>query len=413
MPAQSSRSVLIIEEELATYNGHWFQYIQDMAQGFRELGDDVAILGPITASEAVIRGTGCLPLLPPSARYRHQVQSNSLSTLGRIFGHNLKISQTVRRFVHQSGKDWDLVIAPTNLVDHVLGHLATLQIAKKRLKRFLCIFPDLPGGMNDEYTDFVFPRSAKLFRKFLRGWTGAIRRDRGRLAVESYKMKLQYEALAGVPFNLVPHVVHLPPVVKKNEEAEEYTIGCFGAARYDKGLDILDRAIEIFLNEMPSSNVKFIVQWSRPYHLPGGSEVSPSEFLRNSPHVELIETDFDSSAYFQHLCQVDAMVLPYRKFFYFTKLSRVAIDSAIAGRPFVFPTGTWMEDFAGSFGAGVSFEPENAASLAAALKSLVTQRSELRETAESRMADARSEHAPSAFAKVAWQLFDSASPTVR
>jgi glycosyltransferase involved in cell wall biosynthesis len=114
-----------------------------------------------------------------------------------------------------------------------------------------------------------------------------------------------------------------------------------------------------------------VVQWTGDYTLPSGRRITPDLELVGNRQVTFIPAFSDSDEYYKWLGKIDAIVLPYRKDFYRDRMSRVAVDAALAGLPVVFPEGTWLEVFHATYGAGVSFLAEDPDSLAAAISSLV------------------------------------------
>jgi glycosyltransferase involved in cell wall biosynthesis len=123
--------------------------------------------------------------------------------------------------------------------------------------------------------------------------------------------------------------------------------------------------------------------------MPDGTWARKDPALMNDTSVEYLPAFSTSTQYYEWLARTDIMVLPYRINFYRDKLSRVSIDAALAGIPFIYPTGTWMESLAKNSGAGVPFEPENAASLSSALEAAAANLPQLKAQAAARQASAR------------------------
>ena len=132
------------------------------------------------------------------------------------------------------------------------------------------------------------------------------------------------------------------------------------------------------------SDIRFVVQWTGDYKLPDGSWIRKDASLENSPLVQYVPAFSVSDEYYKWIARTDIMVLPYRKDFYYDKLSRVAIDGALAGMPIVYPAGTWLESFVRNYAAGVAFEPENPESLAQAIQNVLANFVKLKARAEAR-----------------------------
>ena len=143
-------------------------------------------------------------------------------------------------------------------------------------------------------------------------------------------------------------------------------------------------AIKIILQRPEKFEMKIVLQWTGDYQLPDGSWIRKDATLENSPLVQYISAFSASDEYYGWLVQTDIMVLPYRKDFYYDRLSRVAIDAALAGMPIVYPAGTWLEWFVENHAAGVSFQPEDSVSLARAIQEAIQKYLGLKAQAEAR-----------------------------
>jgi glycosyltransferase involved in cell wall biosynthesis len=211
---------------------------------------------------------------------------------------------------------------------------------------------------------------------------------------ESEGLAWQYEKFCGIQFPLVPHVVSLPPLepfrtARVEADSKQALFGSYGITRYDKGLDLLQAAIKLLKQQNGWQAPRFALQWIQDYQMPDGTWARKDPALMEDKTVDYLSAFSTSSQYYEWLARTDVMVLPYRVNFYRDKLSRVSIDAALAGIPFIYPRGTWMESLAKNHGAGVPFEPENVASLASALGEAVANLSELKAKASARQASAR------------------------
>jgi glycosyltransferase involved in cell wall biosynthesis len=187
-------------------------------------------------------------------------------------------------------------------------------------------------------------------------------------------MARQFKEFSGRDFVTVPHVTSIPPETVWRHTGKEGSparvhFGTFGFTRYDKGLDVLQEAIRR-LPEPSRGSPEFVLQWTGDYSLPSGRRITPDLELVANGQVTFIPAFSDSDEYYKWLGSIDAIVLPYRKDFYRDRMSRVAVDAALAGLPVVYPKDTWLEDFHTTYGAGVPFLAEDPDSLAAAIASL-------------------------------------------
>jgi hypothetical protein len=146
-----------------------------------------------------------------------------------------------------------------------------------------------------------------------------------------------------------------------------------------------------------------VLQWGKDYPDGRGGMVSKAPALLNHAQVEFIDQALNSEQYQQRLHQVDGLVLPYQAKSYFNRVSRVAIEAACCGLPFVYPRNTWLEDLAQRFGAGIGFNDGNANDLARAILEFSARIVELKSRARERGEDARRYHSSARFKRC---LFD-------
>jgi glycosyltransferase involved in cell wall biosynthesis len=176
------------------------------------------------------------------------------------------------------------------------------------------------------------------------------------------------QRLFGWPFTLMPHAVNVealpsPPV---NRPLSPPVFVALGFARHDKGTDLLQTAIRRLIERGFPNRPKFVIQWGSDYEV-NGFVVTKDPALVAAPNVEFIDTVILESQYNEILSMADFAILPYRKSFYHSRLSRSAIDAVTRGIPMIYTAGTSMEEAAKAFGAGVPFKDEDAKSLADAI----------------------------------------------
>lgn len=398
--------LLITEEGLQSSWGHFLQYIRDIASGCRARGITLRVLTHRDATDEVSSELPASAVHPVSVWGSDVNRSrNPLIRVAKVISHNLRLKRTLLQHLRKN-PDYDCILAPTNLVDHVLGHyLVAKWLKRKGVKtHYVLIFVDAVGNYNEDYTDVHFPRQTLLLRLFLRLFRKLIAQGRVTFCAETEEMAKQYERFCGLPFQVVPHVVTFPTEelerLREDRESDRpITFASFGFTRYDKGTDLFQDGIHRFLLKWPQANVRFIIQWARDFELTAGKWARLDSELQNDPRVTYITERFEQEDYLRYLSGIDAMVLPYRKFFYFERLSRVAIDSAIAGLPFVAPKETWLSRFQNDYGAGSAFTSGDVESLVEAMHLALTQIETFNAKARKRMSAAESAFGPQAFLK--------------
>lgn len=159
--------------------------------------------------------------------------------------------------------------------------------------------------------------------------------------------------------------------------------GCYGAARWEKGTDILQAAIRRVFEENPEIRAKFVFQWIDDFNDEHGRRVVLDTLLSEHPRVEVIGRYFEGDEYEQRLAATDVMVLPYRKP-YQLRVSRVVIEAMLSGMPVIATRGTTLFEQAEEYGVVVGCEEGNAESLAEAMMEVVERFEMLRLNAQER-----------------------------
>ena len=159
--------------------------------------------------------------------------------------------------------------------------------------------------------------------------------------------------------------------------------GCYGAARWEKGTDILQAAIRRVFEENPEIPAKFVFQWIDDFNDEHGRRVVLDTWLSEHPRVEVIGRYFEENEYERRLAATDVMVLPYRKP-YQLRVSRVVIEAMLSGMPVIATCGTTLFEQAEEYGVVVGCEEGNAESLAEAMMEVVERFEMLRLNAQER-----------------------------
>ena len=202
-----------------------------------------------------------------------------------------------------------------------------------------------------------------------------------------------------------------------------------GLARYEKGSDIFQEAIKLILSNkvasdkwqvasaqnqsaeglsepvtnyslpataaMPTSvprdpffvpvvgrPLKFVFQWPEDFDLPDGRRCAPDHDLLKDERVKFSKDLLTGEAYWDFLQQADVIVLPYRSESYRARVSRVAIEAAMLGKPMVYTKGTWISEVVEMVGAGVAIAEEIPQSLAEAIQMAIGDLDMLQSEAE-------------------------------
>lgn len=360
----------ILEDALRDHRGHWYDYLKTFQRGLEALGDSPQFFASNECTKEVLQTFSASPCLPRSIWARMSDGSPKLQRLLRIFSHGLATYCAGSKLIDKSLPD--IIFVPTVLVHHLVGWVPLVKLRlKSRGCRLLLFFPNAPIGLRPDGTPYVLPDpTAKLFVFLLKLLANDVAAGKVILAAETKPMTKALSDLIGVPFKYFPHPVEIGSVPfrpirepLKATHNNPVVFGCYGEARYEKGSDILQKAIRKVLEEQPNLPVRFIFQWGKDFLDDHGSSVGLDPWLRDHPKVKVLQS-YISAEYYESLLQTtDVLLLPYRSP-YRLRVSRVVIEAIIRGIPTVVTQGTTLWDQATEFSAAKACLDGSSADLA-------------------------------------------------
>jgi len=384
---------LIVEDALRDRKGHWLEWVTTFERGFRELGDEVTVLADAEVEPDIRQALRADPVLPRSIWHRLGDGSGALTRYGRVFAHNWQTWRVMNRYLKRH-PEFEAIFVPTVSVHHLVAWTrlikGPLRKSKTRVLLFFVHGPLCKSLVGERISSDGSP-SARLMIWLLKWIEPEVRAGKVMLGVETEAMKQGFEAVSGVPFVCFPQPVNL---TAKTGEASRSTqteirMACYGAARAEKGSDVLQQAILLHRRRFPTSHTRFAVQWIEDFTFNGVS-ASKSPELLGDPQVEYLTNYFRNGEYANQLGKTNVMLLPYRFCSYGLRGSRVVIEAVINGIPVIATRGTTLATLAQNFGAGLTCEDGNPESLAASIREMELRFNELSEAAESRKAAAAS-----------------------
>lgn len=361
--------ILIAEEALQASDGHWANYIGDIAAGLRSSGDKVDIAIHCEASESVIARVGGTPWFTRNC----WVDPKSQGPTGGI-SHNLKFRRELVSWlkVHQS---YDWICALTMRLQHLLAFaLLSRSGVVPKSTRFFLLFVQGFGKYTGHglLTEFPYTASTMLARFCFWLMTAEVRSGRVVLAAETKGMQDELHRFTGLPVQLVPHPVKFPSqpkpsILDSRLMTQPLTITCPGFARHEKGTDLFQDAIRLLLFRSDADRFRFVLQWPKTFAMPNGSVLGPDPALINNPRVEFLNQNLSHDEYASLMARTDLIVLPYRRNSYHHRVSRVAIEAAGNGIPIIYTSGTWSTEVAELAGCGVPILGETHEEVAVAI----------------------------------------------
>jgi len=253
--------------------------------------------------------------------------------------------------------------------------------------------------------------TAKLFRWYIRRLAPEVAAGKVVLGAETRPMAKALSDVTGVPFTYLPHPVEIPrhgPNCRFSafppDQKQPLLLGAYGAARADKGSDLLQKAIRQLLEEFPELPVSFAVQWISDFHDSQGRLVKCDPWLRAHPRVSVIDEYFLSDSYQRQVAATDVMMLPYDSA-YNLRVSRVAIEAIVSGIPIIAIRGTSIASQASEFDSGLVCNARSADELAKCIKSMVDQYSAIKGMAVSTLSRSRAHFSVSCFKALLCEAF--------
>jgi glycosyltransferase involved in cell wall biosynthesis len=410
----------IFEDALRDRRGHWSEYLQTFRRGLEAEGDQVRIFADRECEPALAETLGADPVLPKSIWARMSDGAPKWRRLLRIPAHGLATYRAVSKLLAGSsalhapssslpaGRAMpDLIFVPTVLVHHLAGWVPLIKWKLRDFRgRILFFFPNAPVCLDDNGVARVAPDpTAKLFRQCISALRNEVAQGKVVLGAETEPMAKALTEATGVSFVYLPHPVelsvkHLPatrnsvgrlgdpslqtPVPATS--ADPIVFGCYGAARHEKGSDILQRAIALALAKRPDMQARFVFQWMEDFADEEGRVVRLDPEVAAHPKVQVIRKHFSEGGYERQLAATDVMLLPYRSP-YRLRVSRVVIEGMILGIPLVVTRGTTLWDQASRYGCAKACDEDSAESVAEAILALLDEYEE----ASRRAKDCRTE----------------------
>jgi len=199
-----------------------------------------------------------------------------------------------------------------------------------------------------------------------------VRKDKLILGAETEAMVAAMSMHTGVLFRYLPHPVEPIFLASTRIPVRGSTLcfGAYGAARYEKGTDLIQSAILLYLSENPDPRVRFSFQWINDFPLPDGRLASLDPRLPSHPQCDVINQLFPEGAYDSQIVATDFMLLLYRSA-YRLRVSRVVIEAMQAGIPVIVTRGTTLCQQAGQYGVSIECDQNDTEQLVMAIRKAI------------------------------------------
>ena len=397
------KRLLVVEEALKDFIGHWYEYVRSVADLNRTAGVDVTIVAHIAATPALRDELDAHPLFDRTIWDGDYRRSSWLARKLGLPRHNWLVFWAMRRFVRTHGP-FDCLFAPTVVMHHIFGWRLLLALERKRIGRMVVLVRNNVARYRPGSSDPHFSASARLFGWGLRSLAGHIAAGRVVFATDSARLAEEYRQLCGIAPVVFPSPRVAAPVAapRQHDSGTPLMFSCLGPARFEKGIDVLQAAIARYLADPANPPARFAIQWPTPIDDATGQPYFPDAALAASGQVDFITEPLTSQAYDALVAATDCMVLPYRRSSYFARISGVAVEAVTGAIPVIATADTWTSELVASDGAGIAVSDGDAAALADAMVALARDYPRYRAMATARQQQALAANSGTAFLQCLW-----------
>lgn len=405
-PAADGGKLLIFDGELMSSASHCLEYDRLVARTARRHGIATTVLSHVnfTETEPLEReGVQVAPLVTRSHWLddfrEYGGRGLFFELLGRLL-HGLANARDIWPALKR--RRYDCVFLPSVFPADVIAWALLRPLgAFRRVGRVVFL---LRWDVLDHAVSNPVPARKLVYLRLLFKFLGReIRRGRLVLLTDSRQLMLDYRRVCGVdslPLSCprtVPHRQRPQPGPNAT-----ITFSMIGLSRYEKGVDLLLDAIGLILASGEVPNAQFIVQLDRPLTLPDGTVYEcPPEVLQ-SDRVDLIRHAPPPEEYEELLQRTDCMVLAYRREFYHSRTSAIAIEASCMDMPIIYTRDCWLEDYVGEFGAGLGVRSDDLAALRQAIVAMAADWEKHSGAAARQGSKARARNDAEEFLRVLW-----------
>ncbi|RYE30594.1 MAG: hypothetical protein EOP48_31890, partial [Sphingobacteriales bacterium] len=258
------KKLLICEEALIDYKGHFYSWIKAIRQINKQHGAQVFVAGSKDISLPIKEEFNVIPA------YTHNNWSGiydypqSWKRYLAVLKHNSRIYRQTKNVLRKIGKV-DCIILPASRIYHLIAWLFLCRFGLgKSFDRVVIFILTSEAVYDKNFTSFRFKKSSLLMQTVLKALGKYVRTGRVVLAGDSHITCKEYESMSGIPFKVFPSpaaglqastesdpTIH----IKRNSHP---TFVILGVSVIDKGIDLLQDAILQILEKNPTINAKFI-----------------------------------------------------------------------------------------------------------------------------------------------------------
>jgi glycosyltransferase involved in cell wall biosynthesis len=350
--------ILLIDEEYGAYGGHHASYDLPICEELERRGVPHSLLAD---SHLDISGIDAkvIPTFHTRAALRFR-----LPFVPRLF------NRIVTSIIGNVITTYDLVRAATGRVSS--GDLIVLcrPLSRTRIAYAVWLFYLALRSRPITVVYVVHNEPEPLFGLQMRVLRGLMGPHRLRLVAHSPAIA----NLVGQRIGICPTAVPLPlkgmgMVGRRRVDGEPIRFTFLGLGHYNKGLDLVVRAVEGSAHRLAAREIQFAIQCYLPFIDPTSDGLRQDTIALQGRYigVEILRTELSPSDYRQQLELAHVVLIPHRLETYRWALAGTFADAMSAGRPVIVADGSYMSEIIRDSGAGVTFESGNAESLRTAI----------------------------------------------
>lgn len=390
--------LLIVEEALKNRSGHWYEYNRAIVDEARKRGHEVRLLAHKDIESDICEELGATPFFPVTSWDQGYNYPQAWKRYLGILRHNISIARLLQKHFKTETAPYDVVLVPTVVLYHWLAwRWLVFRSAGKWFGRVVLTTRNNAGEYDPESRSYTFNASARVLARVLKSFRHSVGSGVVEFASDSSVLCRQYEELCRLDFRPYPHprsTDHLP--IPENESRKEVVFSALGPPRYEKGSDLIVKAVQQILKGDPKFPGRFVLHWTGPVYSPDGTETILPDEWENHPKVEVIRDNLTSEEYQRRIDKADVILLPYRRSQYHARLSGIVIEAFQSGIPCVCISDTWLERCLNEIGKGSVMEEETPEFLAQTIQAIANELPTYQFSKEE-IDSARSAHSPASF----------------
>lgn len=190
------RRLLIAEEALRDFHGHYFEYDHTVAEANRRAGVEVDVAVNAAAGPEVLEPLAATPVFRRTT-WDGGYRGRGWRRWRDYLRHGARTWRDLRRFA-RGRPPWDLVFVPTATPHQLLAWRLWVALRGRRHGEQLVLFLRLgEASYRRDRPEPVFKEKARVAGRILRSFRGPIARGHVRLATDSDRIAAEFHALCG------------------------------------------------------------------------------------------------------------------------------------------------------------------------------------------------------------------------